>query len=78
MLSSQSRALWRVLRVERETSLFLMPALLLNGRVVGKWKKKNTKLTVTLFEQVRAEDRKAIVSHGEALWSDLKKIEFEE
>lgn len=56
----------------------VMPALLLDGRVVGKWKKKNTKLTVTLFEQVSAEDRKAIVSHGEALWSDLKKIEFEE
>ena len=56
----------------------VMPPILLDGRVVGRWKKKNAKLIVALFEPLRTNDKEAIVVHGEALWHDLKKITFEE
>jgi len=56
----------------------VMPPILLDGKVVGKWKKKNTKLTMTLFEAVGARNKKAIINEAETLWGDLKKIEIEE
>ena len=56
----------------------VMPAILLDGKVVGKWKKKNTKLTVSLFEPIGAKNKKAIAAEAEKLWSDLKKFEIEE
>lgn len=56
----------------------VMPSILLDGRVVGKWKKKNTKLTLTFFETISAKDKKAITREAELLWGDLKKIEFGE
>ncbi len=56
----------------------VMPPILLDGRVVGKWKKKNTKLIITLFESVGARNKKGITREAETLWGDLKKIEFEE
>ena len=55
----------------------VMPPILLNGRVVGKWKKKNNKLTVTLFEAVAAADKKMICDTAEGLWNDISKITFE-
>ena len=56
----------------------VMPPILLNGRVVGKWKKKNSKLTVTLFEAVATEDKKMICDTAEELWNDISKITFEQ
>lgn len=56
----------------------VMPPILLDGKVVGKWKKKNSKLTVSLFEPLGAKNKKAIAAEAEKLWSDLKKLEFEE
>ena len=50
------------------------PAVLVDGRVVGKWKHKNGKLTVTLFE---AADRARISGAAEVLWDGLKDISFE-
>ena len=55
----------------------VMPPILLNGKVVGKWKKKNNKLTVTLFETVATEDKKVICDAAEKLWNDISKITFE-
>lgn len=55
----------------------VMPPILLNGKVVGKWKKKNNKLTVTLFEAVAAADKKMICDAAEELWNDISKITFE-
>jgi hypothetical protein len=56
----------------------VMPAILLDGRVVGKWKKKNAKLSVTLFESIDTNGKKAIANEAERLWTDIKKIEWEE
>ncbi len=55
----------------------VMPSILLNGRVVGKWKKKNANLTFTLFETINAEDKKMISNTAEELWESVKKIAFE-
>jgi hypothetical protein len=56
----------------------VMPAILLDGRVVGKWKKKNAKLSVTLFESIDTNGKKTITDEAERLWTDIKKIEWEE
>lgn len=56
----------------------VMPPILLDGRVVGKWKKKNGKLTIDLFESVGERKKKAIVREAESLWNDLKRIEIED
>ena len=54
----------------------VMPALMLNGQVVGKWKQKNGKLTVELFDKVSEKEKKTVTEKAETLWNDLKKIEF--
>ena len=54
----------------------VMPGILLRGRVVGKWKRKDAKLSVTLFEPVCAKDKKRIERSGQALWPELKTIEY--
>lgn len=55
----------------------VMPAVLLRGRVVGKWKRKGKKLTVTLFESVSREGKSAIGSAARALWGDGTEPVFE-
>lgn len=54
----------------------VMPPLLLNGKVVGKWKKKNSNLTVTLFETVTEKDKKTVTDTAQTLWG-ISKIVFE-
>lgn len=51
----------------------VMPAILLRGKVVGKWQKKNAKLTFTLFESILETDKKTIMESAECLWGDIKK-----
>ena len=53
----------------------VMPAILLRGRVVGRWKQKDGKMTFSLFEKVSAKDRRLIVKAAEELWK-LKRIEW--
>ena len=55
----------------------VMPPILLNGRVVGKWKKKNSVLNLTFFESLNEADQRSVFSCAESLWSDLKKIKIE-
>ena len=55
----------------------VMPPILLNGKVVGKWKKKNSTLTLTFFESVLDKDKNIINNAAEQLWLDLKKIVIE-
>ncbi len=55
----------------------VMPSILLNGKAVGKWRKKNSKLTITLFETVAEKDQKIISDNAENLWDDILKITFE-
>ena len=54
----------------------VMPALMVNGQVVGKWKQKNGKLNVELLDKVSEKEKKTIKEKAETLWDDIKKIEF--
>jgi len=53
----------------------VMPALLVRGRVVGRWKRAGKKLTVTLFETIDAHDRDAVCDEAERLFGQLRSIE---
>ena len=55
----------------------VMPALLLDGNVVGRYKKKDRKLTITLFENLNKKDRDAVLEKAGTLWDDIAKIEWE-
>ena len=55
----------------------VMPPILLNGRVVGKWKKKNENLAFALFETVSDVEKKIVCDTAEVLWRSIKKITFE-
>ena len=51
------------------------PALLVHGRVAGKWKRTGKKLSITLFEPVAAQDITQIRDAAYRLWPMLSKIE---
>ena len=53
----------------------VMPALLLRGRVAGRWKRTGKKLAITAFEPLSREDKERIAGSAEALWSGCR-IEF--
>lgn len=52
----------------------VMPAVMIDGKVVGKWKRKGEKLDVTLFSKVNAKNRKAVRDKAEELWADIGAI----
>ena len=54
----------------------VMPALLLRGRVAGRWKRTGKKLRITAFEPLSREDKELIAGKGEELWSGVK-LEFQ-
>ena len=53
------------------------PALLLRGRIVGKWKLKGSSLTIDLFEDISENDLKIIKEHANCLWGNVKRIDIE-
>ena len=53
----------------------VMPALLLRGRVAGRWKRTGKKLAITAFAPLSREDKERIAGSAEALWSGCR-IEF--
>lgn len=68
------------LRPEHMRAIFklsgiVMPAILMDGQVVGKWKKKNRRLSIELFDTV---DREVIKESAEAVWDDIAAIDFGE
>ena len=78
---------------EKEESLFLsrenmrtifnlagivMPAILIDGEVVGKWKKKNEKLMITMFKSVTKWEKNIISDHAGSLWSEIASVSFDE
>lgn len=54
----------------------VMPSVMLNGQVVGKWKKKNRKMQVILFAKAGKRGESAIREKAASLWEDLTSIEF--
>lgn len=47
------------------------PALLLRGRVAGRWKRKGNRLAVTLFEPLSSRDLDLIRDTADALWNGV-------
>lgn len=56
----------------------VMPAVLLHGRVVGRWKKKGKKLTIVSFETLENRDKKCIEQKAYELWEDGIVLKYEE
>ena len=55
-----------------------MPALMIDGKVVGKWKKKKKKLSVTMFKTVTQQEKNIVADFAGALWDDITSISFDE
>lgn len=55
----------------------VMAPILLRGRVAGRWKQKNGRLTLTLFSHWTARDRKRVEQTAEKLWT-VKQVVWEE
>lgn len=55
----------------------VMPALMLDGQVVGKWKKQKGKLRITPFRSVTPEEKKSITDDAQSLWDDITAIIFD-
>jgi len=53
-----------------------MPSILLDGIVVGRWRKKNTKMTFELFENISGKNKKHIESTMEETFDDIRKTEW--
>lgn len=66
------------LRAIFSLSGIVMPALMLDGQVAGKWKKKNRRLSIELFYDVGAEGKKLVSETAETLWDDIAVIQFTE
>ena len=55
----------------------VMPAMMLNGTVAGKWKKKGKILEITPFRTFSAKEKTIVSDTAEALWGDeMGKISF--
>lgn len=54
----------------------VMPAVLLRGRVAGRWKRRGRKLSIELFSPAGERERTAMRESAERLWSDVSAIEF--
>lgn len=56
----------------------VMPSVMIDGKIVGKWKKKNKKLSVTMFKTATQQDKSIIADFAGALWNDISSISFEQ
>jgi hypothetical protein len=54
----------------------IQTAILLDGKVIGKWKKDKTRLVIVLFQSVSSQGKMCIANESELLWDDIKKIEW--
>lgn len=56
----------------------VMPPLLLNGDVAGRWKKKGGTLTIQPFRVLSPAETAAVKENAEILWADIRKIQIKE
>jgi len=56
----------------------VMPALMIDGEVAGKWKKKNKKLLITMFKTISPLEKNMITDFAVSLWGDIASISFNE
>lgn len=51
------------------------PTILLKGRIVGRWKQKDGRLSLCLFENISERDKRHVLDRAEQLWP-LHRVEF--
>jgi len=56
----------------------VMPALMINGKIEGKWKKQNSRLTVTPLRTISNKEKNSIADSAYSLWGDTLSVHFEE
>lgn len=54
----------------------VMPSLMIDGQVVGRWKLKNRRLNIELFSKISEKEKKTIKEKAEILWNDIKRIDI--
>ena len=52
------------------------PAVLLHGRIAGRWQKKGSRLNLMMFRDIPPDNRRIIEREAERLWPDIRKIEW--
>lgn len=52
------------------------PAVLLGGRVIGKWKQEKGEIRMTLFEEISAVEKETVEEEAHRLWSESKPVYF--
>lgn len=55
----------------------VMPALLIDGEVAGKWKKTNGKLSITTFRAVTQHEKTVISDAADSLWKETVSVSFD-
>ncbi len=55
----------------------VMPSLMIDGKIVGKWKKKNKKLLITMFKSATQQEKHIITDFANLLWNDISSIDIE-
>ncbi len=56
----------------------VMPPIMLNGNIVGRWRKKNKKITFEMFTDIRSVNKKLIQNEAERLYSDINRIDWKD
>ena len=56
----------------------VMPALMIDGEVAGKWKKKGGKLLVTPFRTLTRREKELVTETAGRLWNDAVSVNFDE
>ena len=54
----------------------VMPPILLDGAVVGRWRKKSAKMTFELFEEISSRKKKYIETAMDETFGDIRKVEW--
>ncbi len=54
----------------------VMPALLIDGSVAGKWKRNGKRIDVTMFKTMPQKTIDALEESAERIWPDLKEVRF--
>lgn len=52
----------------------VMPAVLYDGQVIGKWKKTSNKLVITYFKDIPSHEKKVIEEEANKLWGENLKF----
>jgi len=56
----------------------LISKVMINGKIEGKWKKQNSRLTVTPLRTISNKEKNSIADSAYSLWGDTLSVHFEE